>query len=66
MEVSKAQPLAVRTEEAARLIGVSKVWLDKIRKSDPERGPRFVQRGRMVLYPVAELQKWACSEIAEA
>jgi len=62
MEKSELQPLAVRTEEAARLVGVSKVWLDKIRKSEPERGPKFIQRGRMVLYPVAELEKWACGE----
>ncbi|MBV5330334.1 MAG: hypothetical protein JZU65_22340 [Chlorobium sp.] len=60
METTQLQPIAVRTEEAARLIGVSEVWLNKIRKSDPGRGPKFVQRGRMVLYPIVELEIWAC------
>lgn len=66
MEAAKLQPIAVRTEEAARLIGVSEVWLNKIRKSDPGRGPKFIQRGRMVLYPVVELERWACGQSAEA
>ena len=65
MEATKLKPIAVRTEEAARLIGVSEVWLNKIRKSDPERGPRFVLRGRMVLYPVAVLEKWVNGESVE-
>ena len=56
------RPIAVRTAEAARLIGVSEVWLNKIRKSDPDSGPNFRRRGRMVLYPIAELEKWACGE----
>lgn len=66
MEATKLKPIAVRTEEAARLIGVSEVWLNKIRKSDPERGPKFVQRGRMVLYPMLELEKWANGNNTEA
>lgn len=64
METSRLQPIAVRTEEAARLIGVSEVWLNKIRKTDPGRGPKFVQKGRMILYPISELQNWIAGEIS--
>lgn len=65
METQQLQPIAVRTEEAARLIGVSEVWLNKIRKSDPSRGPKFCQRGRMVLYTLDSLREWVRGEGVE-
>ncbi len=46
--------------EAARLIGLSKSTLDKLRISGG--GPTYLQLGRRVLYDVADLEAWLISK----
>lgn len=53
-----SEKLAVKTSEAARMIGVSEIWLKKDRRSECPIGPPAIKRGRMVLYRVEDLEKW--------
>jgi excisionase family DNA binding protein len=46
--------LALRPEEAAEALGVSREFFDVHVKSEL----RLVRRGRLVLVPVAELERW--------
>ena len=44
-------------DDAARLLGVSKSWLNRLRVVGG--GPLFVKLGRRVVYDPADLQAWA-------
>jgi predicted DNA-binding transcriptional regulator AlpA len=50
--------LLVTTAEAARLLGLSKSHLEKIRHFRAD-GPPIVRFGRAVRYPVAGLRAWS-------
>jgi len=50
--------LLVTTAEAARLLGLSKSHLEKIRHFHAD-GPPIVRFGRAVRYPIAGLQAWS-------
>jgi excisionase family DNA binding protein len=61
--VSERLPrLAVGLDEAARMVGVSRDYFDHWVR--PEL--RVVRRGRRVLVPVAELQRWLDTEASSA
>ena len=49
-----SEPLVVAPTEAARLLSVSRDFFDQHVK--PEL--RLVRRGRLVLVPVSELERW--------
>jgi predicted DNA-binding transcriptional regulator AlpA len=55
------EPLAVRSPQAALLLGVSEKTLIEWNKSD--NPPPHIRRGGCVLYPVAELRQWLASQI---
>jgi hypothetical protein len=57
-----AAPVALRPEDAAVLISVSPRTLREWRRTG--YGPRWLQRGRVVLYPVAGLTAWLEEEAA--
>lgn len=46
----------VKAEEAAEYIPCSKSWLEKLREKGG--GPRFIRKGRCVLYDTADLDQW--------
>lgn len=50
-------PRFLRTEDAARRIGVKPATLETWRSRPPKNGaPRFIRRGsRLILYPIEEL-----------
>lgn len=50
--------LLVTTTEAARMLGLSKSHLEKLRHFRRD-GPPVVQFGRAVRYPVDGLRKWS-------
>ena len=51
MEVSGYQ--TATAAEMARILGISKVALDKQRCVSPDNGPPFLRMGRRVLYPLS-------------
>ncbi len=51
------EPLAVRRQEAARLLGVSEALLRKWAAEG--RGPTYRKEGRAVLYPMKSLRSFA-------
>ncbi|MEZ6096902.1 MAG: helix-turn-helix domain-containing protein [Pirellulaceae bacterium] len=54
---SKLPPLAVRGDEAAKLLSVSKKTLRKWEDSS-ENPPPYIKIGSCKMYSVAELQAW--------
>lgn len=50
-------PRRVRTEEAARFLGLSKSTLEKYRLTGG--GPRYAKLGRICTYSLDDLQAWA-------
>lgn len=54
------EPLAVRREQAARLLNVSEALLRKWEHAG--KGPRFRREGRAVLYPMQSLRRFAEGE----
>jgi predicted DNA-binding transcriptional regulator AlpA len=54
--------IAVSVPEAARLLSMSRASFDR----HVRYGVRTVRRGRMVLIPVAELEKWLDRNAARA
>ncbi len=52
------EKLAVKTKEAAEMIGMSSVWLEQDRRKERSIGPPFIKRGKAVLYVVEDLKKW--------
>lgn len=50
--------VSVRTNEAAKMLGISAIWLKKDRLKKKPIGPPFVKRGKMILYPIEGLKKW--------
>ena len=59
---SVSEPLVVPPTEAARLLSVSRDYFDVHVK--PEL--RLIRRGRLVLVPVAELERWVRENAARA
>lgn len=52
----KAEKIAVRSKEAAKMLGISNIWLKQLTRDG--KGPKSVKRGRARLYPVKYLQEW--------
>lgn len=50
--------LSARTKEAAKILGVSEIWLKKDRRKKEPVGPPTIKKGRMVLYPMDGLKRW--------
>lgn len=44
---------------AARYVGVSESWLNKLRVVGG--GPEYVKLGRRVIYPIVDLDRWMTS-----
>jgi predicted DNA-binding transcriptional regulator AlpA len=53
---ASAGEVLLSTKEAARLLGMSKSWLDKRRLNGD--GPPYVKLGHSVRYSPAVLQQW--------
>jgi len=66
MQDTISDMFAVDTKEAARLLGVSKSHLEKLRIDDPEKSPPFFNVGRCIRYPLSGLQQWMGVEVGEA
>ncbi|MBI1338079.1 MAG: helix-turn-helix domain-containing protein [Phycisphaera sp.] len=58
--IAPIEPLAVDVTQAAALIGVSRSAFYKL-VSAGRIGPRGVQLGKHVRYPLAELREWAAA-----
>jgi predicted DNA-binding transcriptional regulator AlpA len=56
MEVFMQVTPLLRTPDAARYCGVAKSTFEKLRCSG--EGPRFIRRGRSVLYALENLDAW--------
>lgn len=50
--------IALDTRGAARLLGVSKSHLEKLRTEDPENSPPFFRVGRCIRYSSKQLTLW--------
>ncbi len=50
---------AVDTVTAAKMLGLSTSYLEKLRLYQPEKSPPFIRIGRAVRYPVEALRAWA-------
>jgi len=46
------------TAEAAEFLGLSGVYLGRVRRDQDPTGSPFVQIGRRVLYRASDLQRW--------
>lgn len=57
-------PLAVDTREAAKYLGVSPQFLEKLRYLEAEHGPKYLRCGRKILYRLSDLQDYANSLVA--
>lgn len=51
----------LRTPDAARRVGVSVSYLEKLRQSGT--GPAFVHLGRIVAYREGDLESWIASHV---
>ena len=56
-----AEPHVLDTEAAAKRLGLSASYLEKLRAYQPEKSPRFLRIGRKVIYRIADLDAWANS-----
>ena len=63
--VERPTALAVDTKGAAKLLGVSESYLEKLRFFEAEHGPPFMRFGRKVLYRVSDLERFAESLLVE-
>ncbi len=50
---------AVDTKAAAKILGVSKSHLEKLRIDDPENSPPYFRVGKCVRYSVERLKQWS-------
>ena len=50
------RPRSLRTQQAAQYIGLSPHTLENLRSAGG--GPRFFKMGRVVVYDVADLDRW--------
>ncbi len=50
---------AVDTQTAAKMLGVSKSHLEKLRIDDPSASPPTIKVGRCIRYSVKRLIEWA-------
>jgi len=53
------EKIAVDTRTAAKILGVSKSHLDKLRIDDPENSPPYFRVGKCVRYSVERLKEWS-------
>lgn len=51
--------IAVDTRTAAKILGVSKSHLEKLRIEDPENSPPYFRVGKCVRYSVELLKQWS-------
>ena len=56
------QPIALRREQAAAVLGLSVDAFDEHVRSEV----KAIRKGRLVLFPVEELQRWARQHAATA
>ena len=61
--MSNENPLAVSTKRAASLLDKSPHTLETWRRLGI--GPRFVQEGRRILYPLREIHAWMDEHLVE-
>ena len=54
---------AVDTRTAAKLLGVSKSHLEKLRTMDPTKSPVTISIGRSIRYPLNLLQEWIDKQV---
>jgi hypothetical protein len=59
MHVDTDEMIAVDTRTAAKILGVSKSHLDKLRIDDPENSPPYFRVGKCVRYSVERLKEWS-------
>ncbi len=66
MPGATSEPLAVDTQTAADLLGVSKSHLEKLRIENPENSPPYIKVGRCIRYPVESLREWIAEAASQA
>jgi hypothetical protein len=59
MHFDTDEMIAVDTRTAAKILGVSKSHLDKLRIDDPENSPPYFRVGKCVRYSVERLKEWS-------
>ena len=59
MQNTMKETFAVDTRTAAKILGVSKSHLDKLRIDDPENSPPYFRVGKCVRYSVERLKEWS-------
>ena len=59
MHFDTDENIAVDTRTAAKILGVSKSHLDKLRIDDPENSPPYFRVGKCVRYSVERLKEWS-------
>ncbi len=59
MHVDTDEMIAVDTRTAAKILGVSKSHLDKLRIDDPGNSPPYFRVGKCVRYSVKRLKQWS-------
>ena len=63
MTTQQAAPHVLKTDEAARRLGVSSSTLEKLRVYQPEKSPPFIRIGRVIRYRIADLDAWATARM---
>ncbi len=58
----QTSPTAINSAVAAKILGVSKSHLEKLRLEEPERSPPFFRVGRAVRYWPDQLRRWAAEQ----
>lgn len=59
MQQLSKEPIAVDTSTAAKILGVSKSHLEKLRIDDPKNSPPYFKIGRCVRYSIRRLVEWS-------
>lgn len=59
MHIDTDEKIAVDTRTAAKILGVSKSHLEKLRIDDPENSPPYFRVGKCVRYSVERLKEWS-------
>jgi len=54
----------VNVNGAARLLGVSASWLNKLRSRSSDDCPPYIRAGRRVFYRIVDLRAWQADRIA--
>ena len=57
-------PEYLSTKQVAKITGLSKEYLDKLRMFNSPDGPPYFRVGRRCLYPRAALSTWAAARLA--